>query len=64
LCDKVKNNSYNIAASKTKKKLIMKRVKKDATTFKKMNALQMVKIKGGVWIEVTNPDGTISKVEV
>jgi hypothetical protein len=42
----------------------MKRVKKDATTFKKMNALQMVKIKGGVWIEVTNPDGTISKVEV
>lgn len=42
----------------------MKKLKKDATGFKKMNAVQMGKIKGGVWIEVTNPDGTVSKVEV
>jgi len=42
----------------------MKRVKKNATSFKKMNDVQMKKIKGGLWIQVTNADGTVSRVEV
>lgn len=42
----------------------MKIVKKDAASFKKLDAVQMEKIKGGGWIQVTNPDGTVSRIWV
>jgi hypothetical protein len=42
----------------------MKTVKKDAASFKKMDAAQMEKIKGGYWVEITNPDGSKTKIWV
>jgi len=42
----------------------MKNVKKDAANFKTLDALQMLKIKGGTYIVVTNPDGTVTRVQV
>jgi hypothetical protein len=42
----------------------MKKVKRDAASFKKMNAIQMKKIEGGYYVYYTNPDGTITRVEV
>jgi len=40
----------------------MKTQKRDAASFKKMDDVQIEKIKGGRWLEVTNPDGTISLI--
>ena len=45
-------------------KYVMKTVKKVAANFKKMDAAQMEKIKGGGWIRVTNPDGTVIEIYV
>jgi hypothetical protein len=42
----------------------MSKVKKNATSFKKMNAMQMKKINGGDWMQVTNPDGSVTKIWV
>lgn len=42
----------------------MKKVKKDAASFQKMNAAQMKKIEGGYYVNVTNPDGTITQIWV
>jgi hypothetical protein len=42
----------------------MKKVKKDAASFPKLTATQMKKIEGGYWAEVTNPDGTTTKIWV
>ena len=42
----------------------MKKVKKEAASFPKLSATQMKKIEGGGWVEVTNPDGTITKIWV
>ena len=36
----------------------MKSVKKDASNFQQLDALQMKQIGGGQWVEITNPDGT------
>ncbi|MDD5185743.1 MAG: hypothetical protein PHS84_10840 [Paludibacter sp.] len=35
----------------------MKTQKKSAISFQKLDAAQMQKIGGGVWVEVTDPDG-------
>jgi hypothetical protein len=40
------------------KLLIMKKAKKSTESFQVLNTVQMDKIKGGQWVEVTNPDGT------
>jgi hypothetical protein len=40
----------------------MKRVKKNAASFKSLSATQMGKTRGGQWVEVTNPDGTTTTV--
>ncbi len=36
----------------------MKKAKKSTESFQVLNTVQMDKIKGGQWVEVTNPDGT------
>ena len=36
----------------------MKKAKKSTESFQVLNTVQMDKIKGGEWVEVTNPDGT------
>jgi len=35
----------------------MKLLKKDASSFKKLNATQLGKVKGGQWVEITTEDG-------
>jgi len=42
----------------------MKKTKKDAASFQQLDAVQMSKIGGGQWIEIKNPDGTTTTVEV
>jgi len=42
----------------------MKRLKKNASNFKKLNAAQMKNLKGGQWVEITNPDGSVTNVWV
>jgi len=42
----------------------MKKLRKDVASFKKLDALQMIKIKGGTWIEVPGPGGTTTTVWV
>ena len=37
---------------------------KMASNFQQLDALQMRKIDGGVWVEETNPDGTTTTVWV
>ena len=36
----------------------MMKSKKSTVSFQALNTVQMSKIKGGQWVEVTNPDGT------
>jgi hypothetical protein len=40
----------------------MKKVKKAAASFTTLDASQMGKIKGGIWVNVTKPDGTVEPV--
>lgn len=42
----------------------MKTTKKRLVNFQTLDAAQMKTIKGGTWIEVTNPDGTKTTVWV
>lgn len=42
----------------------MKKTKKGAESFRKLDATQMRKIDGGIWVEIRNPDGTITIVEL
>jgi len=42
----------------------MKRVKTDASNFKKLSSLDMKKIDGGTWINVPQSDGTVKHVWV
>lgn len=42
----------------------MKKVKKDVASFSKLSAPQMNKVKGGYWTEVTNADGTVTRIWV
>lgn len=48
----MKKYCYNIAASLNSKKTSMKRVKKNAANFKKLERKSMQKINGGGYIEV------------
>jgi len=45
-------------------KYIMKTVKKVAANFKKMDAAQMKKIKGGYWLEHTDSTGKVTRIWV
>jgi len=42
----------------------MKKLKKNAAKFRQLDAAQMDKIKGGIWIEVKDKDGNIIYIEV
>ena len=42
----------------------MKTVKKVAANFKKMDAAQMKKIKGGYWLEHTDSTGKVTRIWV
>ena len=65
LWDIVNENNYNIATSNSAlKNTNMKKVKKDVASFSKLNAPQMSKINGGGWVEVTNSDGTVTRIWV
>ena len=42
----------------------MKKTKKAAAGFQQLDAAQMSKINGGTWIEIKNPDGSVTPVEI
>jgi len=42
----------------------MKNEKKSAANFVTLDASQMAKINGGTYIVVTNPNGTVTRVQV
>ena len=42
----------------------MKKAKNDATSFKQLDAAQMRKVDGGTWVNISNPDGTVTPVWV
>lgn len=42
----------------------MKRVKNGSLNFKQMSVAQMSKTKGGYWVNVIKPDGTVEPIWV
>jgi len=42
----------------------MNRVKNGVSNFKQMTASQLLKTKGGYWVDVTKPDGTVVPIWV
>jgi len=42
----------------------MKKGKRKVESYKKMDASQMKKIIGGYYVYITNPDGTITRVQI
>jgi len=42
----------------------MKRVKNGVSNFKQLTASQLLRIKGGYWVDVKRPDGTVISIWV